>query len=304
MKGLLVEKSSIFTLIQDSGRYGYAHFGVSPSGVLDEYAAFWANKLLGNSLDTNLLEIAFSNVELKSLINTTISITGAYCEFFINGKLMKTWRSYNIKSGDKIKIGKFTSGSRVYISVKNGFAIEKEFSSNSTSIKENLGGINGKKLKNGDLLPISNDSINYEKRAKDKFLPNYNQELILRMVFSSQYDSFSKEEQNKFLSSSYKITSDFNRMACKLNGEKIYSNLTGIISEGISFGSIQIPKDGQPIILLKDRQTIGVYPKIGAVIPIDCFKLAQAKIGTNIKFEKIDIDIAQKKLRDFYSIFS
>ncbi len=128
--------------------------------------------------------------------------------------------------------------------------------------------------------------------------------MTLRVILSYQDYSFSQEEQNKFFNSSYKVTSDFNRMACKLSGEKIESTLDGIVSEGISFGAIQIPKDGQPIILLKDRQTIGGYPKIGSVLSIDCFKLAQAKIGSEVRFELIDIREAQEKLRDFYSIFS
>lgn len=304
MSGFLVEKASVFTLLQDIGRYGFTHLGVSPSGVLDEYSAYWANRLLDNDLNTNLLEIAFSNVELKSTVNTTIAITGAFCEFSINAEIKETWKSYNIKAGDIIRIGKFTSGSRVYLAVKNGFDIKKEFGSNSTSIKESLGGIAGDKLKNGDFLPILSSDEILEKRVKEELIPNYDENLTLRVILSYQDYSFSKEEQDKFFNSRYKITSDFNRMACKLSGEKIESNLDGIISEGISFGAIQIPKDGQPIILLKDRQTIGGYPKIGSVLSIDCFKLAQAKIGSEVKFELIDIKKAQEKLRNFYSIFS
>ncbi len=303
MKGLIVEKAGIFTLIQDIGRYKYTHLGVSPSGFLDEYAAFWANKLLGNSVETNLLEITFSNVVLKATSNMTISITGAFCELFINEIQKPTWRSYNIKAEDTIKIGKFSSGSRVYLAVKNGFGIKKEFESYSTSIKEGLGGLNGDKLKNGDFLPISSNLQCLEKRVREDFIPSYENEIRLRVVLSYQYKSFSKKEQEKFFNSSFDITSDFNRMACKLKGEKIVSSLNGIVSEGISFGSIQIPSDGQPIILLKDRQTIGGYPKIGSVLPIDCFKLAQTKIGSKVKFEKVEIQEAQKKLKDFYSIF-
>ncbi len=303
MKGLIVEKSGIFTLIQDIGRYKYTHLGVSPCGFLDEYAAFWANRLLSNNLESNLLEIAFSNIVLKTTIDTTISLTGAFCEFFINDIQKKPWRSYNIKAGDIIKIGKFFSGSRVYLAVKNGFEIKEEFGSTSTSIKESLGGLNGDKLKNGDFLPISSTSFIVEKRVKRDLIPSYEEELTLRVILSYQHESFSKKEQDKFFNSTFDVTSDFNRMACKLKGEKILSSLNGIVSEGISFGSIQIPKDGHPIILLKDRQTIGGYPKIGTVLSIDCFKLAQAKIGSKIKFDKIDIKNAEKKLKDFYSIF-
>ena len=158
-----------------------------------------------------------------------------------------------------------------------------------TSIKEGFGGLNGDKLKNGDFLSFKESRPSVCKRVKSELQGKYEDELILRVVLSYQDESFSKTEQEKFFSNSFKVTADFNRMACKLDGEPIKSSLNGIVSEGISFGAIQIPSDGKPIILLKERQTIGGYPKIGSVLGIDCFKLAQAKIGTIIKFEEISI---------------
>lgn len=303
MSGFEVIKAGVFTLIQDRGRYNYTNLGVTTSGYLDEYSALWAHKLLGNDISDNLLEIAFSNVELKSTASTTISVTGAYCEFYINGILKPVWQSYDIKENDIIKIGKFITGTRVYLAVKNGFTIKKEFGSTATSIKEKLGGLSGNKILNSDFLPFFSTSNTIRKRVRKDFLPTYKNELTLRVILSYQEDSFKKEEKDKFFNSSFTITNDFNRMACKLKGEEIKSNLNGVISEGISFGAIQIPKDGQPIILLKDRQTIGGYPKIGSVLSIDCFQLAQAKIGTVIKFEEVCIKEAQEKIKKFYSIF-
>lgn len=299
-----VLKAGIFTSLQDKGRFSFTHLGVTNSGFMDEYAAQAANKLLDNSLDTNLLEIAFPNVELKASKNSTVSITGAYCDFYINNKVKKTWQAHNIKDGDILKIGKIHQGQRVYLAVKDGFSIPKEFGSNSTTIKESLGGLNGKQIKDGDVLPFRASFKEIEKRWHRDNLPVYKKELTLRVVLSYQEESFSKEEKEKFFSSEYEVTPDFNRMACKLKGTPIKSSLDGIISEAISFGSIQIPKDGQPIILLKERQTIGGYPKVGSVLNIDCFKLAQMKIGSKIRFEEISIAEAQKKLREFYSTFS
>lgn len=302
--GFIVEKASVFTLIQDLGRTKYTHLGVSNSGALDEYSMLWANKLLGNDNNDSVLEIAFSNVVLKATANTTISLVGAYCEVYINDVLKKTWQSFNIKAGDIIKIGKFHSGSRVYLGVKGGFLLEKELGSCSTSVKEQFGGLDGNKLKNGDFLNFTTFNPLVLKRVKRELQEKYEKELTLRVVLSYQDESFSKVEQAKFFSKSFKVTADFNRMACKLDGEPIKSSLNGIVSEGISFGAIQIPSDGKPIILLKERQTIGGYPKIGSVLGIDCFKLAQSKIGTSIKFEKISIKDAQEKTKEFYSIFS
>jgi biotin-dependent carboxylase-like uncharacterized protein len=300
---LEVVNNPLFVTIQDKGRFGYSHIGVTSSGVMDEYAYFCANQLLKNHLDTNILEIAFSNVVFKANANTQIAITGASCEFFINDILKESWRSHNIKNGDIIKIGKILSGNRVYLAVFGGFNIKKEFGSNSVTIKENLGGIDGNKLKKGDILPFENYVSTHTIRLKNEFIPKYEEELILRVIFSYQENHFSKDEKQKFLTSTYLVTNDFNRMACKLSGEAIKCDINGIISEGIAFGSIQIPSDGQPIVLLKDRQTIGGYPKIGVVLSLDCFKLSQAKANTKIRFEEISYEEAIQKTKEFYSSF-
>lgn len=293
--------SPILALIQDKGRFSYTSIGVTNSGVMDEYAYYIANNLLGNEHNANIIEIAFSNFIFKASKNTTITITGAKCEFFINDIALNTWQTHNLKTGDIIKIGKILSGSRVYLGVHGGFIIEKEFGSNSTTLKENLGGLRGDKLKKGDILSFNSFRSFSTLRLKKEYIPNYEKELILRVVLSYQSDSFNQKEIDNFFSNTYTITNEFNRMGCKLDGEKISCDIDGIISEGISFGAIQIPKDGKPIILLKDRQTIGGYPKIGSVLNIDCFKLSQCKPLQKVKFVPISLEEAQKKVKWFYS---
>ena len=293
-----------FVTIQDRGRFSYSHIGVTNSGVMDEYAYFIANKLLKNQLDTNILEIGCSNVVFKVNKNTTISITGAFCEFFINDKPKELWQSYEVKKNDILKIGKIINGNWIYLAVFGGFNIEKEFGSNSTSIKENLGGLHGNRLQKGDILPFCKTEKLNKTFLKKEFIPKYENELVLRVILSYQYKDFPKDEIEKFFSSDYFVTKDFNRMAFKLQGNKINCDIDGIISEAIAFGSIQIPKDGQPIVLLKERQTIGGYPKIGILLNIDCFRLSQAKIGTKIKFQEISYNEALLKTKEFYSSFS
>ena len=300
---LEIINNPILVMLQDKGRYGYSDIGVTNSGVMDEYAYYAANKMLGNSFDTNILEIAFSNVIFKANAPTQIAITGAICELFINDISKQCWQTHNVKAGDIIKIGKILKGIRVYLGVFGGFDIKKEFGSNSTTIKENLGGLNGDKLKKGDILAFKEFSCSFNTRFKKELIPSYEDELILRVVLSYQSDLFANEEKEKFFSNSFTVSNDFNRMGCKLNGESILCDVNGIISEGISFGAIQVPSDGQPIILLKDRQTIGGYPKIGSVLVIDCFKLSQVKANTKIRFSEISIDEATKKTRRFYSSF-
>lgn len=293
-----------FVTLQDLGRFSYAHLGVTNSGVMDEYAYFMANKLLGNSLDTNILEIGCSNVILKVNKNTKISITGAFCEFFINDELKQTWQSFEVKKNDIIRIGKILSGNWLYLAVSGGFLIQKEFGSNSTTTKENLGGIDGSRFKKADILPFNKSKKSNKTFLKKEFIPKYEDEIILRVLLSYQYENFSKQELKKFFLSTYMVTKDFNRMGCKLKGDAIKCDINGIISEGIAFGSIQIPSDGQPIILLKERQTLGGYPKIGTVLNIDCFKLSQAKVNTKIRFQEISYIEALEKTREFYSSYS
>ena len=295
-----ITNNPILTTIQDKGRFGYSHLGVTNSGVMDEYAYIVANRLLNNPLDTNILEITLSNLELIASIETKIAITGANCDFFINDEKKEIWQTYSIKKGDILKVGKIYEGNWVYLAVVGGFDIKKEFGSNSTTITESLGGLDGDKLKKGDILPYKSCSDVTKIAIKKEFIPKYEDELVLRVILSYQENYFSMDEKKKFFSSSYTVTNEFNKMAYKLKGKPIKCDINGIISEGIAFGSIQITNDGQPIVLLKERQTIGGYPKIGTVINIDCFRLAQAKSGAKIRFEEISYEEALKKTKKFY----
>ena len=296
--------STFFVTIQDKGRFGYSHIGVTNSGAMDEYAYFIVNRLLKNSLDTNVLDIGCSNVIFKFHKNTKIALCGADSEIYLNNEKKELWKSFDVKKNDILKIEKILHGNWLYLGVFGGFNIKKEFDSNSVTIKENFGGLDGNILKKGVTLPFFKYKKFCNSFLKKEYIPNYKSELILRVIFSYQEKDFKKEEKEKFLNTDYFITKDFNRMAFKLKGEPIKCDKNGIISEGIAFGSIQIPKDGQPIILLKERQTIGGYPKIGVVLGIDCFKLSQAKFNTKIRFEEISYEEALKITRNFYLFFS
>lgn len=294
---LEVINSPLLATIQDNGRFAYKHLGVTNSGVMDQYAYTMANKLLDNLKDTNTIEIAFGNITFKVNEDTSICITGAESEVFINDTLQPQWKTLEIKKNDIIKIGKILSGVYIYLSVKDGFILQKELGSYSTSIKENIGGA---KLQKGDILSFHSSKNFPKKRLQKELIPQYENELILRVIESSQYKSFTNKEE--FFNNAYKVSNEINRMGCKLQGKPIHSALDGIISEGITFGAIQIPKDGQPIVLLKEHQTIGGYPKIGVVLDVDCFKLAQVKPNTTVRFQKISMEEATKISKMFYSI--
>lgn len=285
-----VMSGGIFTTIQDLGRYGYAHLGITSSGAMDEYAYKWALKLLGDK-DTNALEILMGGLQLKATTDTAIAISGADLDFKINGVSTPIWRSINIKKGDELSFGSQKSGMRAYLCVKGGFKVEKVKGSYSTTIREGI----GSKLKNGDILEYESFKTQSITKVKKEYIPKYKNTLTLHLVLGYQDDYFTDEQKERFFNSDYKLTQDISRMGYKLSGYRMQPKSTSLISEGIAYGAVQIPKDGQPIVLLKERQTIGGYPKIGSVIPHDCFKLSQMPIGTTIKFKSITIEEAQNK---------
>lgn len=298
MSGFRVLKAGIISQIQDIGRFSYTNFGITNSGVSDEYSYMIANLLLDNKKDTNILELCFAGLILEALEDTIICITGADFGFTLNENEFKPWQSLKVKKGDILNFTKKLKGEKAYLSVKGGFLLEKELGSFSTTIKESFGTV----LKNDMILPYSKNRSKVIKRLKKIHQPAYEETLVLRVVLGYQYKYFSKQMQRIFFNSEFILTNEVNRMGAKVEGKKIECEIDGIISEPITFGAIQIPKDGNPIILLKERQTIGGYPKIGSALSIDCFKLSQVKIGTKIRFKEISLIEAQDKVKHFMSI--
>jgi len=293
MSGFVVLIAGILATIQDRGRYGYTDRGVCHSGAMDEYAYLWSQKLLNNH-NANAIEF-MTGLKLQATAAIQIAITGANLSFKINGVSKPIWQTHQIEAGDILSFEKRLSGQRAYLAVQGGFVSEKVYGSYATTLKEGV----GMKLDRGDFLACVPSRSYHRYRVQISEIPEYQKLLTLRVLLSYQEAYFSQEMKEKFFDSSYQISLQSDRMGYRLQGQAITPSKTDIISEGIAYGSIQIPQDGQPIILLKERQTIGGYPKIGTVLPIDCFRLAQADIGSKLRFEEIDIDKAQEKMKAF-----
>jgi len=298
--GFEVLLAGIQATMQDLGRVGLAHIGISEAGVLDEFAFHNANRLLGNEYGTNMLEILLGGVKLKTTGSTTIALTGAKVDATINNRPIEIWRTYKVYDGDILNIGFATSGVRVYLAVKGGFDVEDEYGSCSVSLKEKIG---GKPLHIGRFLPFTCRDLKDRRKLPFEYQPNYDKLLVLRVVASYQWDMFEAKQRERFFDSTYRVTDQNDRMGYRLSGERIELNCKSMISEPIAYGSVQIPAHGEPIVLLKERQTIGGYPKIGAVIPVDCFKLAQAKQDSQIRFKLVGLDEAREISREFYKLF-
>jgi len=294
--GLVVTNGGILSLIQDAGRYGAFNLGLTNGGPADSLAFYWANKLCGNKLNTSAIEISLGGLQLTAQVDCVIAITGAPMPLTVNGKYKALWQSFLVKAGDTISLGFAQVGVRCYLAIAGGFTIKPSFGSTATVCRESVGGINGNKLVVNDILPCQ-AIINTEHKLKQLMLPEHEQphyanEVVLHTVLSYQQQHFSNIEKRLFFSCDYQIGKHWDRMGYRLKGRPIKADVDGILSEGICYGAVQIPADGQPIVLLNDRQTIGGYPKIGAVISQDCAKLSQCRQDDKVRFEPITMSQA------------
>lgn len=293
-----VIEPGVFTLIQDLGRFGQANLGLTTGGPVDKLAFDWANRLLGNQPNDAMLEVTFGGLKLQANINTVISITGAELPFTINGIKAKLWSTHQVKAGDVLEIGFAIAGIRAYLAIAGGVQVKEQFSSRSTVVREGIGGIDGKALQSNDLLPAWQQAVLPSKQLSllTKYVPTYTTTVSLRVVLGYQQAQFSQLQQRRFFNTEYKVSNQCDRMGYRLEGRAIKIEQTSMLSEGIALGAIQIPPDGQPIVLMHDRQTIGGYPKIGSVLSIDLAKLAQCGQGALVRFEPISIEQAHNEL--------
>lgn len=303
--GLKVIKPGLLTLVQDLGRFAFQHIGLSTGGAADEQAFLWANHLLDNAPNCPALEICFGGLQLEAQAQTTFAITGADMQVTLNEQLINNWQSHCLNPGDILNFGHAKSGLRSYLAVVDGFQVPPSFGSVATVMREKMGGIDGegRPLKNDDFLPCSENTPGIKTRVPSIFIPDYQQPLIANVIACEPCEHVTELEQEKLYHTTYRLSSQSNSMGIKLQGEPIIPHVQGIVSEGIAYGTIQIPKDGQPIILLKDRQTIGGYPKLGTVFAMDAFLLAQQQAQTEIRFAPMALKDAQQKMRNFYRFF-
>ncbi len=292
MSGFLVRQPGLLSLLHDRGRFGAHKLGLTTGGPLDSVAFDWANRMLTNDVNATCLEISFGGLVIEAQLDTSFVITGAEAPCKLNENLIEQWYTHDIKPGDKLEIGFASAGTRCYLAVTGGFNIDPSFGSSSTVLREKIGGLNGDKLQAGDQLPCSSKRLSAHCYLAAADRPKYSDFARLRVVPGYQQAEFSPLQQWRFFNSEYRLTERCDRMGFRLEGETVHSDMVGMLSEGICHGAIQIPADGQPIVLMNDRQTIGGYPKMGAVIPRDTATLSQLSPGSRVRFDAISIEQA------------
>lgn len=301
MLGVKVINPGLLMTIQDLGRYKFQQFGVPVSGTMDEFSYRILNLLLDNDMDAGALEVTMMGPTLEFYEDSIIAITGGNLNPKVNGIKVDMWRTVFINKGDILSFSGAKEGCRTYIGFKGGIDVSKVMGSKSTYMKGSIGGINGKSLGKEEVIPIYpiGSSSFKNRKIPEKYIPKYSKNMEIRVVMGPQDDYFTESGIETFLSSEYKITNDCDRMGFRLEGEEIeLIDGSDIISDGISFGAIQVPGHGKPIIMMADRQTTGGYSKIANVISTDLSILAQGKPGDFIRFRKISIKEAHILLRE------
>lgn len=287
------------TTVQDEGRFGWQRFGVPPAGTLDIFAGLVANMLVGNPQNSALLEITFTGPKLEVLSNADIAVTGALMPLLLNGKPVPVWQTLRVFSGDILEIGMAQSGCRAYLAVSGGIDVPAVMNSRSCYVGAAMGGFKGRPLQSNDVLKKGDGKrIGYIRNVPSDLIPSYTSKITLRAIPGPQ-DEFFDEGLAVFFDSEFKVSPKANRMGYRLQGPVI-SQIDGspksIISEPSLPGGVQIPQDGQPIILLTE-QTVGGYTKIATVISADIPKIAQATPGDMVRFVRTDIEAAHKAYR-------
>lgn len=313
MPTMEVIRPGMLTLIQDTGRYGAGAQGLSQGGAVDLHAFCWANYLLANDANSAMLEITLGQAEFHVLQDCHIAVTGADMQPQLDGVPLPMWQSIEVRKGQRIVFGFARSGLRAYLAVQGGFKVPIILGSASCVPRNHLGGLHqGTGLEKGDTLSArqvsvsalqQQDRLSVSRQASARFIPDYNQPIQLRVIESYQQASFSESNKQRFYSGHYTVSQETDRMGCKLAGEPIHAKVEGIVSEGIALGAIQIPPNGQPIVLLNDRQTLGGYPKLGCVARIDLPRLAQARPGTEVMFKRATLAEVIEQWQQFSRFF-
>ena len=296
-----VLRAGINTTYQDKGRFHMQHLGVAPGGCMDFKSFFIANSLVGNNSEEGILEFAYQGPLLKlAKGKTKFAITGNVLFRIIktNNQTMngECNRSYDLNEGDQIDILATKQSAYGYLAVEGGFDVKSYCNSVSILARAQIGPNDGKKIKIDDKIIIKRSSNN-KKNFITQVLNKKNN--IIRVLKGPQFDYFSKESQKDFFSKDYTITNLTDRMGMRLKGSVIKNIVsTNIRSEGITKGAIQIPADGQPIVLLTDYPTIGGYPKIANVISTDYHLIVQKTPGEKISFENVELHEAEQLYKE------
>ncbi|NWE25045.1 biotin-dependent carboxyltransferase family protein [Pseudomonas gingeri] len=296
MSGLQVERSTPLVLLQDAGRFGIRQLGVTQGGGADWISMSWANWLLGNALEAAVIEITLGGLELIARENACLALAGADLGARLDGQPLQPWRSFLVRRGQRLIFSQPIQGARAYLAAPGGFDATPVMGSKATVCREGLGGLDGAglALAAGDRLVWSGTSPQPRELEAGR-IPDLVSTRPLETVLGAQIADFAGQSLFDAFNSPWQVDSRADRMGVRLLGPTLHYQGKALISEGIPLGAIQVPPDGQPIILLNDRQTIGGYPRLGALTPRSLARLAQCLPGDSLRLAPVVQAVAQEQ---------
>lgn len=302
MTTVLVLEPGPQTTVQDLGRPGYLRYGIPPSGPIDRAALILANRLVGNPDGAAVLECTLAGPKLQMTDERVVAVTGAEMSVTVNGHEAPRWAAIRVVAGDVLRLGLSRRGLRAYLSVAGGIDVPPVLGSRSTYVRGRLGGYQGRALEPGDRLPLGRPSVPLARivgrAVRAEAIPEHGGEVEVRVILGPQADRFTPDAIAAFLEGPYEMTGESDRMGARLKGPPItHTRGHDIISDGIPLGGVQVVGNGQPIILLVDRQSTGGYTKIATVCSFDVGKVGQMMPRQRLRFRSVSVGEAHAILR-------
>lgn len=293
---LIFERAGALTTVQDLGRWGHQALGIPVSGAMDAPALTRGNLLIGNPTGAAAVEVTVMGPMIRFVGEGCITVVGGDLTPKLNGASLPMWTSVAVKDGDRLSFGgPRGSGCRAYICVGGGINVPPVMGSRSTYMKAKIGGLKGRKLKDGDTLSVGTPWSLWRNitgtACPAELLPNYGN-FPLRVVLGPQDSYVTSEGLKTFFETEYIISTSADRMGYRLESDRIIEHVKGpdIISDGIPMGAVQVPGAGLPIVMMADRQTTGGYVKIAVLHALDVARLAQKMPGEKVRFASLTQD--------------
>lgn len=286
------------TTVQDLGRAGQLRYGVPPSGPVDRESFLLANRLVGNPDAAAGLECTYMGPRFQVDAACAVAVTGAPAPVTVNGQPAPRWTTIVLRAGDTVRVAAPRSGVLSYVAFSGGLDVPVVLGSRATYVRGRLGGLAGRPLRAGDVLPLGEAGLPAVRSVATPPTVGGEDETVVHVVLGPQTERFTDEGIRTLLGAAYEMTPQSDRMGARLRGPRIaHARGHDIISDGIALGSIQVPGDGQPIVLLVDRQSTGGYTKIATVCSFDVGRLGQVKPGQRVRFAALALDEAHRALR-------
>lgn len=299
-----VVKAGPLASLQDAGRFGVRHLGITQGGAADLHAWAWGNFLVGNAWGAAALEVTFGGLSLEATSELYLALSGADLGAKMNGNAIHNWATFRMHAGDVLAFTIPRNGLRAYLAGVGGFQAEPVLGSLSGVARERLGGHcgDGRQLAVGDVLKLNRESLGFSPEARlapeiEKI--DYAKPVVLDLVLGAQVGEFGGRSLFDFFNRDWEVDNRSDRMGVRLKGPLLSCAINNMISEGLALGAVQVPPDGQPIVLLNDRQTIGGYPRLGTLTPLSCSRLAQCQPGQTVTFKPITSERAQLQYLEF-----